>query len=254
MKPTCIYLLKDPRDGNVRYVGKSVDLKSRLRQHIHDVFRGVRNHKTAWIKQVLDFGARPIIEVDVIVADGECWKQREIERIAYYRSIGAKLTNSTPGGDAPAELTEEGRRALSEKASKQFGTAEGRRRQSELMSKLCSDPEFVRSRASAARDTRKSSEYRSKLSTRSKAMWAKPGHKEMMSTVRKQLATDPEFISKLSAGVSRAQSDPAVRERIAQRAREAWARPEVRERQVAAIRAAASTHVRQGGENVIASY
>jgi len=239
MKSAVIYVLRCPRTRAIRYVGKCVDVKSRLRQHISESKIGdVRSHKCAWIGSLLRDGLRPVLEVDYVVPADECWKEAERRRVAFHRANGCDLTNGTNGGDDMGELSEAGRRILSERASKQFGTPEGRRLQSERMKSLCADPEFRAARDAAAKATRATPEYKARMSARAKAQWCAPGYRERMIEARKEVTARPAFKERLSQSVKRSHSDQAFRMRIAEKTRESWRDPEIRERRVQAIRKA----------------
>jgi len=95
-----IYALIDPRDNEIRYVGKTKNrLTTRLGQHIEDVvYKQERNWRTHWIAELLRLGYRPRIELIQEVPD-EFWRQAEPYWISYYRAIGCRLTNGTEGGD-----------------------------------------------------------------------------------------------------------------------------------------------------------
>jgi len=98
---TYIYVLKDPRDGRVRYVGKSNDPKKRLRWRIAQARGGMEEpHSSAWIKSVLDAGYRPevIILETVNLTD---WRDAEQRWIKHFRDNGMQLTNHAAGGDGP---------------------------------------------------------------------------------------------------------------------------------------------------------
>lgn len=97
-----IYGLRDPRDGAIRYVGKSTSGMRRPRQHSKRA-SSERTHKSAWIRQLRDLG----LEYEIVVLEqlgSECSKDtinaREIFWIALGReSLGERLTNITAGGD-----------------------------------------------------------------------------------------------------------------------------------------------------------
>ena len=110
---TRIYALIDPRDQSVRYVGKTrQSLKGRLNGHVHDYHR--KNNPCAnWLKKLIRMGMSPIISLLEEVPT-EIWQEAEQFWIAYFRSIGARLTNSTSGGDKDCEFTPELRKRLSE--------------------------------------------------------------------------------------------------------------------------------------------
>lgn len=92
-----IYTLTDPRDGVVRYVGKTNDPKSRIRQHVYERNKNV---KCDWFHSVLKSGVRPIlepIEELVNVSDLE-WREAERFWISYLKFLGCPLVNTDPGG------------------------------------------------------------------------------------------------------------------------------------------------------------
>jgi len=99
MDMTFIYILSDPSNGNVRYVGKTKDLNRRFRRHISE--RNLRNsYKDRWIRKIVDSGDLPEITVVDIVSDEE-WSYWEKFYISYFKFIGSELTNGTEGGDQP---------------------------------------------------------------------------------------------------------------------------------------------------------
>jgi hypothetical protein len=103
MGQSVIYVLKCPRTGEVRYVGKTAtELRERLRCHLVDARNG-KSEKCNWIRSLVTSGLWPIIEVDAVIPDGADWKAIEIERIAFYKAKGCKLTNETDGGDDPGQ-------------------------------------------------------------------------------------------------------------------------------------------------------
>lgn len=95
-----IYILIDPRNNEIRYVGKTKNpLTARLAQHVDDViYKQEQNWRTHWIAELLRLGYRPRIELIQEVPDA-FWRQAEPYWIAYYRAIGCRLTNGTEGGD-----------------------------------------------------------------------------------------------------------------------------------------------------------
>lgn len=92
-----VYILIDPRDYTIRYVGQTNNIKIRYNSHICDI--NSNTHKSKWIKSLKAFGFRP--KVMVI---GEYTKDTidvwEIFWINYYRQCGCKLTNYGDGGKA----------------------------------------------------------------------------------------------------------------------------------------------------------
>lgn len=97
MKTTFIYLLKDPRNNFIRYIGKSNNPKLRLYGHCNKSNLN-NSYKSRWIKVLKAFNLKPILEIIEEIPIKE-WRTRERYWIKYYLSIGYKLTNTTDGGD-----------------------------------------------------------------------------------------------------------------------------------------------------------
>jgi GIY-YIG catalytic domain len=97
-----IYALRDPRTREVRYVGKAVDPRRRLQQHLSAFqLSYYRSQKVSWLKNLLDAGEQPILDVLQIVEAADA-NRAERQWIAQYRAEGARLTNGTDGGDGGA--------------------------------------------------------------------------------------------------------------------------------------------------------
>ena len=103
----CIYALKDPRTFEVRYIGKTVHLATRLREHLSKAKREGRNtHQVHWLNQLLEQGIEPVVE-GLERGEGESWKTAEQEWIKRYKAAGAQLTNATDGGEGTTGLVVE---------------------------------------------------------------------------------------------------------------------------------------------------
>lgn len=93
-----IYALIDPRDNQLRYVGRTVlPLVRRLKHHIHQANKNERRYCQCWIRAVLKDGHKPEI-VDLETVPGSQWEEAEQFWIAYWKYIGADLTNLSIGG------------------------------------------------------------------------------------------------------------------------------------------------------------
>lgn len=57
------YVLIDPRDGKIRYVGQTVDTQNRLRNHIWEAKKKNRSHKERWIVSLLRRNMKPVMKV-----------------------------------------------------------------------------------------------------------------------------------------------------------------------------------------------
>lgn len=92
-----IYQLIDPKNNEVRYIGKTVqDPKYRLYSHISVSKTGrKKDHTHSWIKSLLKINKMPIIKVIEETFD----INREIYWINYYTRNGFNLTNHTVGGE-----------------------------------------------------------------------------------------------------------------------------------------------------------
>ena len=110
MKEVKIYKLIDPRNGNIRYVGKTINsLKYRLYKHIYD--KPLHNtYKFNWIQSLKILGLKPEIEL-IEICDDSNWRERERYWIAYYDN----LTNNTTGGENEYYFTEEIKNKISNK-------------------------------------------------------------------------------------------------------------------------------------------
>ncbi len=92
-----IYVLIDPISEEIRYVGwTSKSLRSRYYNHIHNS-RG-KNYKDRWVRKLKRAGLRPRMTLlqslpNGLGLDAECYW------VAYFRSLGCPLTNSTDGGE-----------------------------------------------------------------------------------------------------------------------------------------------------------
>ncbi len=96
-RTTYLYTLSDPRDGRIRYVGKTVNVADRLYMHLYNATHGRDTHKDRWIRTLLAAGVEPLLTV-VDEVQGEVWKESEIYWIDTLRAEGYDLTNVTAGG------------------------------------------------------------------------------------------------------------------------------------------------------------
>ena len=95
---TFIYALLDPRDGTLRYVGKSNNPTVRRYEHVCASQLFAKTHRNNWIKSLLENGHKPEMVVLEEVPSSE-WKTSESWWIEYWKFLGANLVNGTSGGD-----------------------------------------------------------------------------------------------------------------------------------------------------------
>ncbi len=96
MRTIYIYSLKDPISNEIRYIGKTTNIKNRLNAHLTRS-KNNKYHSARWVKSLLNKGQRPILEV-VEECTEDNWKEREIFWIKYYREK-FDLTNILDGGE-----------------------------------------------------------------------------------------------------------------------------------------------------------
>jgi len=90
-----IYALLDPRDNQIRYIGKAKNLKKRVIEHLK---LRERTYKNNWLKSIVALGLKPKVKVLEIVNDDD-WQDKERYYIKYYKDLGCRLTNMTEGGE-----------------------------------------------------------------------------------------------------------------------------------------------------------
>lgn len=84
-----IYTLSDPTTNEVRYVGKTINIKRRYKQHLYDKRT---THKCNWVQSLRKEGLKPILTI--IETCNDNWQEREIYWISQYDN----LTNFSDGG------------------------------------------------------------------------------------------------------------------------------------------------------------
>lgn len=92
-----VYGLIDPASDELRYVGKSINGMRRAKVHVYR--KNEKGHCGNWVRSLRAQGLRPdILVIETLETDVEL---DDAERfwIAYFRMIGARLTNATDGGD-----------------------------------------------------------------------------------------------------------------------------------------------------------
>jgi group I intron endonuclease len=122
MENIFIYVLIDPSSNQIRYVGKTTDIKRRLRRHINERFIH-DSHKDRWVRKLLENNLRPEIEIvdEVSKTDWVFWEKFYI---SYFKFIGCNLTNGTKGGDEPPST--KGRKHTLESRLKMSNTKRGK--------------------------------------------------------------------------------------------------------------------------------
>jgi hypothetical protein len=125
-----VYVLLDPRTHEPRYVGKSFrSAHRRLRRHLAPCYLKGKNHKERWVRLLLKADLEPVIEVLEKCCSATELKEAERFHIAYLRGLGARLTNTTPGGDGGGtKHTSESRKKISQALTGRVKSVEHLRR------------------------------------------------------------------------------------------------------------------------------
>ncbi len=104
-----IYSLNCPITNNPKYIGKTNNLRKRLRGHLKEHEKTKKNN---WIKSLRSKGLKPIMRIIDKVENSE-WIFWEQHYISLYRSWGFDLKNMTDGGEG-TKMTDEIRKKQSE--------------------------------------------------------------------------------------------------------------------------------------------
>lgn len=168
---TRIYVLRDPRTNEVRYVGKTVQpIEIRLQAHVRKSNER-KTHRDCWIFSLKQIGMRPAIEV-IEVVEGDAWAVREIFWIAHFKATGASITNQTIGGEG-----------IDSEALSATWTEKRRKRQSEMTA--------ARNKARAGIGW--TEERRAQQCVVRKKSWENPERRARMAEKMKVVATDPAY-------------------------------------------------------------
>lgn len=192
-----VYGLIDPRSGELRYVGKSTTGMVRPRKHGQPgTLKWNRGHSGAWLRSLARDGLAPeIIELERAATRSDLAAAEQFQ-IAYWRFVGADLTNLTIGGEGAS-----GRRvdaALRAKLS-----AAARRT-------LAVSPES-RTRAAASLKARHANDPAMKARFVARCLSATVGDAKWMKRItekNRQLARDPSWLERTAAANRAKASDP----------------------------------------------
>lgn len=101
-----IYSLSHPITNEVRYIGKTININRRYKQHLYDKRK---SHKASWVQSLRNEGLKPNITILEVCFDN--WQEREIFWIAQFDN----LTNLKEGGgvDYKRTTTEETKEKIS---------------------------------------------------------------------------------------------------------------------------------------------
>ena len=95
MSTVYIYALIDPDTDEVRYVGKTENLRKRLTEHCN--ITKVKTAKDKWVASLIMQGKRPKMTV-LKECTPDTWQESEKRLIAHYRSVSPLVVNTSDGG------------------------------------------------------------------------------------------------------------------------------------------------------------
>lgn len=126
MSQNFIYALKDPRTGEVRYIGMTTKGMARPKEHSKLARMGEKTHKANWIRQLQALDLEYEIDALEKFTNSEALLRAEVGWITHYRKSGANLTNMTDGGEGLLNPDKETRSRMA-KASKgnRYGLGSG---------------------------------------------------------------------------------------------------------------------------------
>lgn len=149
-----IYVLIDPRDNRVRYVGKSSVGLKRTTQ-LHSAKCG------SWQKSLKKSGLQPIVEVVEYCDD---LNEAEVRWISFYRSLHSDILNMTLGGDGLPKgwkMSDETRKRMSE----------GHRGKKQSLEHVANRSAALKGRVSVWKGKKIPEEVKVKMSLARKAYW-----------------------------------------------------------------------------------
>lgn len=118
MKVFIYGLSSSAEPSNIRYIGKTKNLKTRLRCHLKNDYHKCKSYKNNWINKEINNG-NTILIVLIEEVHVDLWQEKERYYIDKYKKEGYKLTNTDIGGfggphKGRRKHTEEAKRKMSE--------------------------------------------------------------------------------------------------------------------------------------------
>jgi hypothetical protein len=224
-----IYLLRDPDDPNVGYVGQTRrKLQTRVRQHMTEAPR-TSNRRARWLRTIIGRGLEPSVESLEICSTAIAANRAEaLWIVRCEKRRGMTLTNTAPGGYFVFD--EEGRkaalrRALAHPESRKL-KGDASRRNWEAKSKAAKDkwlssftPDSRRRQGEKMKAKWADPEWRATTLAKHKAAVTNAEELARKSAASRLVANTPEQRSKRSAQLQRIWADPANAEKNKERNR-----------------------------------
>lgn len=99
MKKVYIYGLSDPITNEIRYIGKTVNMKNRYKKHVYQS-KYLKTKIGNWIKKLISINLKPNILL-IEECEENNWIEREKYWIKKYKEDGYNLLNIHEGGNEP---------------------------------------------------------------------------------------------------------------------------------------------------------
>jgi group I intron endonuclease len=207
-----IYGLWDPRDSRLRYIGKTVNLKTRLYRHLIDYDRGKITHCSTWVKGIVNDGLQPVMEVLEETTEDK-WQAIERVWIAKAKAEGEDLTNMSlggTGGSYPGRvMSEETKQKLSAKLKGRDAywaryprtdeqkaaisqANKGKKPRLGMKNTPEQNTKIGAANAIALKGRKISEEERQRLTEEANRRWARPGEREKARKKAKQRPRGPD--------------------------------------------------------------
>ncbi len=190
MQTTKIYVLTEP-DGTIRYIGKTkVPLSLRLMGHLSNARKGQKNYRCNWIRSLMSKECLPsIMLIGEVEGNGI---REEVAWIAYGRSEGMRLTNTTDGGDGLINPTAEVRKRMSE-SQKRIKHCRGYKHSEEVKQK-----QRLRMMGKQYAWGKRSEESKRRMSIAQTGKKRTEEQKRQMSILQTKLQSSPEYRHRMS--------------------------------------------------------
>lgn len=171
-----IYGLVDPRNNEIRYVGKTKNtLNVRLSRHINDKPKH-NTYKHNWICSLKKENIKPII-IELETCNESNW----IERERYWIKQYSNLTNLTAGGEGCDYYPQEVLDKMSKGNKKAWENPEYRKNISIKRKEFWSNPENRKNQANKITGKIKSKEECAEITKRNIEMWKNDEYREKMN-------------------------------------------------------------------------
>lgn len=236
-----IYGLYDPRNDELRYIGKSKDPNQRLFDHLSTVKNNEISSKANWLRELISEGYIPLVKI-LEKTDDINWEEAEKRWIREGREKGLNLLNVADGGNNPPDWlgkkqspyhvqkrvearkakgnyhhSEETRKKISEnRKGKATGTDNGfygKKHPREIMDKI---REINKNRPGVNKGRHLSDETKKKISEANKGKTRSAEDREKLSRLFKGRKMSPEFSEKARQRMLGSHLSEEIKEKLRQ--------------------------------------